>query len=82
MSLKDYLADKAKEFLATSRNWWRGFRIGDYDPTKPAYSGFRLARSGKHKDTMLTRHEQTRNPAGTKLWKKCPIKQPCWETGK
>lgn len=39
-----------------------------YKDARPMH-GFRLARTGKHKDTCLTRHEQTRNPPGTKLWK-------------
>lgn len=65
-SLKDYAAAA----MAALRNTWNAIgRLAD--PFRPSadYSGFRLARTGKHKDTCLTRHEQTRNPAGTKLWK-------------
>lgn len=39
-----------------------------YKDTRPL-RGFRLARSGRHRDTMLTWHEQKRSPPGAKLWK-------------
>lgn len=73
----------AERLRASIRSMWSGFgRLAE--PLKPqrSYDGFRLARTGKHKDTMLTRHEQVRKPAGSKLWKKCPLKEPCWETGR
>lgn len=38
--------------------------------------GFRQQRRGRHQNTCLTRHEQKRNPPGTKLWKACPEKRP------
>ncbi len=57
--------------LAALRNMWNPVgRLVDQRDFRSPLKGFRLARTGKHKDTCLTRHEQTRNPAGTKLWKR------------
>lgn len=78
-SFKDFAAHAT----AVIRNLWSGFgRLAAPFQAIRGYDGFRLARTGKHKDTCLTRHEQTRNPPGSKLWAACPIKQPCWETGR
>lgn len=75
-----HLLDNALGFL---RNLWGSFGgLPERRRAKQPYVGFRAARTGRHKDTRLTRHEQTRNPAGSKLWKACPIKLPCWETGR
>jgi hypothetical protein len=56
--------------------------FGHFQFQRPAerkpLKGFRLARSGKHRGTMLTKDEQVRNPAGSKLWSKCPEKNPEW----
>lgn len=64
------------------RSMWTPFgRLANWFRPKKQLAGFRLARTGKHKSSCLTRHEQTRNPSGSKLWKACPLKTPCWETG-
>lgn len=57
--------------LSTLRSLWNpvGRLVSDWNWKSPL-KGFRLARTGKHKDTRLTRHEQTRNPPGTKLWRR------------
>lgn len=77
MSLADLVKRAAENVQASLRNMWNPLaRPVDGFGYRAPLQGYRLARFGKHKDTALTRHEQTRNPAGTKLWKACPEKRP------